>query len=767
MEDSASDARPLKRAKLDNDSNGAIHKPPSTIPAAQQDLGVSTMGDNIALDDNAKELEVGITAFIDGSRKPFQGILKKRYTDFLVNEILPDGTVLHLQQMNAKPLSRGTERTSSQSLPSRREQKDAREEAPVVAETTAQDSNQIGEETTSKDAAEAKTDSKLPDVSDEDRSKLVGYFNEEAADQLLALYESIRRHPERKPRDHPVVRTAFTTDRSIRPLIHEDIRRIFSRKIESSTDKEGILVLTAAPPNAPARKWGGKPNDKGQRPGKLGWLDRGGEYVHFTLYKENKDTLEIISALTRQLRTTNRTFQFAGTKDRRAVTSQRVSAYRIEPERLAGLNKFLRFAGIGDFQHQPQGLELGDLKGNEFVITLRDCKLHGSDEVDSAARISTAQTYLSESLRGLREKGYLNYYGLQRFGTFATRTDVVGLKCLKGDFKGACDDILTFSPIALQPADSTGALVGQDDRARAEAIDMWRKNNRMGDALDKMPRKFSAETALIRHLTRRADDYLGALMSIQRNLRLMYVHAYQSLIWNLAVGERWRLFGDAVVEGDLVLIREHKDKETRQEEKEMVDADGEVIINPEGEDRAYDPDDVYERARALTATEAASGQYSIFDVVLPLPGYDVLYPANASGDWYKTIMATEAGGGLDPYDMRRKQKDFSLSGGYRKVLARIGEDFDVEVHEYSNDDQQFVETDMDRIKKSKQGEKSGEGSAENAENGSGAGESGDQPKKLAAVLKFQLGSSQYATMALRELSKGGIQAYKPEFMGGR
>ncbi|KAK4943497.1 multisubstrate pseudouridine synthase 7 [Elasticomyces elasticus] len=767
MEDSASDVRPLKRARLDNDSNGATLEPPSTISAAQHDLGVSTMADNVGTDDGAKELEVGITAFIDASRKPFQGILKKRYTDFLVNEILPDGTVLHLQQMNAKSSSRRGEQNTGQSMSSGGERSVTREEAPAVAEETVQDSNQNEEGTTNRDPSEAQKGSEPADVADEDRAKLVGYFNEEAVNQLIALYESIRRNPKWKPRDHPTVRTAFTTDRSIRPLIHEDIRRIFSRKIESSTDKEGVLVLTAAPPNAPARKWGGKPNDKGQRPGKLGWLDRGGEYVHFTLYKENKDTLEIISALTRQLRTTNRTFQFAGTKDRRAVTTQRVSAYRIEAERLAGLNRTLRFAGIGDFQHQPHGLELGDLKGNEFVITLRDCKLSGSDDVNAATRVSTAQTYLSESLRGLREKGYLNYYGLQRFGTFATRTDVVGLKCLKGDFKGACDDILSFSPVALQQSDSSGTLVGQDDRARAEAIDMWRKNNRMGDALDKIPRKFSAETALIRHLSKRWDDYLGALLSIQRNLRLMYVHAYQSLIWNLAVGERWRLFGDAVVEGDLVLMHEHKDKEAQKEEKEMVDADGEVIINPEGEDRAYDPDDVYERTRALTATEAASGQYSIFDVVLPLPGYDVLYPANASGEWYKTFMATEAGGGLDPYDMRRKQKDFSLSGGYRKVLAKIGEDFDVQVHEYSDDDRQFVETDMDRIKKSKQGEKSGEASLDNAQNGDGVGESGGQQSKLAVVLKFQLGSSQYATMALRELSKGGIQAYKPEFMGGR
>ena len=40
-------------------------------------------------------------------------------------------------------------------------------------------------------------------------------------------------------------------------------------------------------------------------------------------------------------------------------------------------------------------------------------------------------------------------------------------------------------------------------------------------------------------------------------------------------------------------------------------------------------------------------------------------------------------------------------------------------------------------------------------------------KKLAVILKFQLGTSMYATVALRELSRGGIASYKPEFSGGR
>jgi tRNA pseudouridine13 synthase len=39
--------------------------------------------------------------------------------------------------------------------------------------------------------------------------------------------------------------------------------------------------------------------------------------------------------------------------------------------------------------------------------------------------------------------------------------------------------------------------------------------------------------------------------------------------------------------------------------------------------------------------------------------------------------------------------------------------------------------------------------------------------KIAVVLKFQLGASQYATMAIRELSKGGVVPYKPDFHRGR
>lgn len=674
--------------------------------------------------------------------------MPSRYTDFLVNEILPSGEVLHLGDLVAP---------SSTIKKKNKEDTADNKSAPATTDSTSAARSPETQQTQEKPADTPSSEGVEFQISEEDNALLVSFFGDDVTQQILNLNKRALSDLKARPSDLGKVKSSATiTDRDLRTKIHQAIRRIFDSKLESTTDADGWMVISAAPNRSKRNnRQGGRGGDGNRGQGKLSWDELGGPYLHFTIYKENKDTMEVISYIARQLRMNPKSFQFAGTKDRRGVTVQRACVHRVYAERLAGISKSLRNATLGDYEYRKHGLELGDLVGNEFVITLRECEFPGVDPKGADA-VTSASQIVEKSLRDLRDRGYFNYYGLQRFGTFSTRTDTVGIKMLQGDFKGACDAILHFNPhvlAAAQNPDDSSTLISTDDKARAEAIHIFQTTGRVNDALDKLPRKFSAEANLIRHLGRSKGDYLGALGTIPRNLRLMYVHAYQSLVWNFAAGERWRLYGDKVVEGDLVLIKEHEDEKT-SEELETVDADGEVIVVPQGEDAAATADDMFTRARALTAEEAVSGKYTLFDVVLPQPGFDVLYPANEMTDFYKRFMASEQGGGLDPFDMRRKWKDISLSGSYRKLLSRPSPDYSFEVKSYTKDDQQFVQTDFERLRKA-----SGEAVPETA------AELGD---KLAVILKFQLGSSQYATMALRELMKtGGVKTYKPDFGGGR
>jgi len=61
----------------------------------------------------------------------------------------------------------------------------------------------------------------------------------------------------------------------------------------------------------------------------------------------------------------------AGTKDKRAVTTQLATVYRVEMEKLAELNNRLIGIKLGDFSYCNAELKLGDLQGNRFTIVLR------------------------------------------------------------------------------------------------------------------------------------------------------------------------------------------------------------------------------------------------------------------------------------------------------------------------------------------------------------------------------------------------------------
>lgn len=73
-----------------------------------------------------------------------------------------------------------------------------------------------------------------------------------------------------------------------------------------------------------------------------------------------------------------------------------------------------------------------------------------------------------------------------------------------------------------------------------------------------------------------------ASRKIPRNLRLMYIHAYQSYVWNAIVSERIRMHGvDNAVPGDLVFEEEERVKAALSDPLD-VDLDEPMAVDEHG-----------------------------------------------------------------------------------------------------------------------------------------------------------------------------------------
>ncbi|KAF9585989.1 multisubstrate pseudouridine synthase 7 [Lunasporangiospora selenospora] len=446
------------------------------------------------------------------------------------------------------------------------------------------------------------------------------------------------------------------------------------------------------------------------------WQELGGEFCRFCLYKENRESMEAINHITAVLNVPGKVFTIAGTKDRRGITSQWVTAHKVKAERLASLNKNLRNMRVGDFSYVSRGLKLGDLNGNRFTITLRNVQVDSDDT-------------LNRAMASLKDKGFVNYYGMQRFGTGSVGTHQIGRAIIKGAWSQAVDLILLPRPGEAEDA----------EKARQH----WADNRDPKEALKMFPRRWVAESRILWSYQKAGhqNNHFDALGNIPRNLRMMYVHAYQSYVWNHMATERIRMYGsDKPVVGDLVV----DEKSAPLNAAEVEDGEGMTEDNGNGRGKGRSGGkarDEKDHVRAKVLTPENVDQYSIYDVILPCPGYDIIYPQHELLDKYKELMAQD---GLDPLKMHGVHKEYSLPGSYRALIAKPG-NVEWEIKRYSDPDVSLTTTDLEMLTQ-----------LQNKEDGSNSGitQEGDKDGQyLALILNLTLGSSQYATMAIREVCK--------------
>jgi len=647
-------------------------------------------------DDSLRETDVGITEYLYKDIEGFNGTIKQRYSDFIVNEISTGGEVIVLKDKGFKQVEKKKANEGSEDVPKVDKRASLKEERSTFV-----------------------LDSEVKD-------ELVKIIGLEAVDSIVnKVYKNFEIYETTKTFDSKDERTK----------IHQLLRKGFDNQLESRTNNDNSFkILNGTGKNQRIGKQQLIESQKDEHGVENFGYGPSKQFVHFTLYKENKETMDACNLIGRLLRVPTKTLGISGTKDKRGITTQRVSLdTRMGLSRINALNKTLKGMCIGSYEFKDTGLKLGDLSGNKFTIALRNVELNGAEKLSGPKAEEALNQILSKSTEKLMETGFLNYFGMQRFGSFSIPTYEIGKKILKEDYKGACELLLSNQKNV--------------DSKTIEARIIWEQTKDAKQAIKMMPKRNVAEFTILSHLATKVknentgeytpDDYFTAILKIPRNLRLIYIHSYQSYIWNLATSHRVTQHGLKLIPGDLVL--------EKKEEVAVVDED-----NFEIEDVAKDN---FITAKPLTEEDIQSGKYSIFDIILPTPGFDIHYPTFMR-DFYEEVMKKDD---LSPFEMIRKVKEFSLPGSYRNILGKP-KNMNFKILNYINENDDILNSDLEilnnntALKNGRQYSKNKLGKYFISDEQSSKTVF-DKNHKVAVILEFELGTSSYATMLLRELLK--------------
>jgi len=256
--------------------------------------------------------------------------------------------------------------------------------------------------------------------------------------------------------------------------------------------------------------------------------EQNSEYTEFTLVKNNWNQAILLKKISAKIGVSKKRLYFAGTKDKFALTAQRISAWKVSPSFLSKVS--IKDCKIGDFSPSDKRLELGDLWGNRFTILIREINLPKKEIV------SRVESFLSE----LKKLGGLpNFFGEQRFG-MRLNNHIIGKKILQNDIEGAIKSFLT---------DTAENELEQGKAARIFLSENW---GRFNEALKNYPIYMRFERALLNHLVQFPNDYVGAFKKMHKNTYKLFTHAFQAHIFNQGLSDKIKNKKTLKKEGSLV-----------------------------------------------------------------------------------------------------------------------------------------------------------------------------------------------------------------------
>jgi tRNA pseudouridine13 synthase len=239
---------------------------------------------------------------------------------------------------------------------------------------------------------------------------------------------------------------------------------------------------------------------------------RKGMFLHFVLVKQDIDTSNALDWIAKLWNVPRNYISIAGLKDKKALTGQRASVW--------GINKRFEVGKIEEISLPKiktkslclrlNEIRLGDLRGNFFDIIIRDIPFSPEE---------TKKRIESCILEIEKKGGILNSFGSQRFGDIRPITHLVGKEIIKGNLREALR--IYVGQVFEEELDETKT-----------ARELYWKTEDPKKTLSLLPKHLRIEKKILLSLEKRKNDYHQALGSLPLQFQKLFIHAYQSFLFN-------------------------------------------------------------------------------------------------------------------------------------------------------------------------------------------------------------------------------------------
>ncbi|MBY9018999.1 MAG: tRNA pseudouridine(13) synthase TruD [Candidatus Lokiarchaeota archaeon] len=230
------------------------------------------------------------------------------------------------------------------------------------------------------------------------------------------------------------------------------------------------------------------------------------DFTEFNLVKINKEPFKAFNLIASALKVPISHITYSGLKDRCSISVQKVAVKGNHIEKLNNLK--LRDIFINNISPSRKSIKLGSNKGNHFTVIIRNI----DNDIDVEKRNLKVFDMLSNN-------GFLNYYGLQRFGTFRPNSHIVAKHILLNEHENVFNELVlnTYSSESIQ-----SQLVR--NKLRQDGDMEWAYAN--------FPNGLNYERMMIHHLKDHEKDFKGSVQKIPSYLIKLLFSSFQSYFFN-------------------------------------------------------------------------------------------------------------------------------------------------------------------------------------------------------------------------------------------